>query len=72
MKRRTPRIGTLLFGVVAGMSPITVTESGRLAVAEACADGTCCPETGSDCFINGVLTENAYKATKPGPCSQQT
>jgi hypothetical protein len=42
-----------------------------LEVAKACADGTCCPEAGSDCIINSIVTEDAYKASKPGPCSNQ-
>lgn len=72
MNGRKLRAATVLFGAVAGMSPISISTSAGLVVAEACADGTCCPEEGSDCFINGILTENAYKASRPGPCSDQT
>lgn len=72
MNGRKLRAGIVLLGAVAGISPVSISTSAGLVVAEACADGTCCPETGSDCFINGVLTENAYKASKPGPCNQQT
>lgn len=72
MNARKLRIGVLLFGAAAGASPVSLSTSAGFVVAEACADGTCCPEAGSDCFINGIITENAYKAAKPGPCSQQT
>lgn len=72
MDARKLRRAVVLLGALAGASPVSLSTSAGLVMATACADGTCCPEVGSDCFINGTLTENAYKAAKPGPCSQQT
>ena len=44
--------------------------SGRgLVVATACADGTCCGETNSDCIINNIITYNAYRKTGGGSCN---
>lgn len=54
---------------MAALAPLTVGADGRISVAAACADGTCCPETGSDCIINNILTENAYRKTGPGSCN---
>ncbi|HEX6373609.1 MAG TPA: hypothetical protein VF006_32080 [Longimicrobium sp.] len=71
MTGKQARMGVVAFGVLAGVSPISFSTSTGVSIAKACADGTCCPEAGSDCFINGILTENAYKAAKPGPCSGQ-
>lgn len=72
MNGRKPRIWMVMLGALAGASPISFSSSAGFVVAEACADGTCCPETGSDCFINGILTENAYKLSRLGPCKAQT
>lgn len=72
MIARKRRIGVVILGALAGASPVTFSTSAGFAVATACADGTCCPETGSDCFINGILTENAYKLSRPGPCKLET
>lgn len=72
MSRKRIRLGIVALGALAGMSPISISSSAGLEVAKACADGTCCSEAGSDCIINGILTENAYRAPKPGPCSQQS
>jgi len=72
MNRNRLQSGLLLIAALAGMSPVSISTSAGLVITEACADGTCCPETGSDCFINGILTENAYKLDRPGPCKQVT
>jgi hypothetical protein len=37
--------------------------------ATACADGTCCGETNSDCIINNIITYNAYRKTGGGSCN---
>lgn len=71
MSRRRIHMGIVGFAVLAGVSPISISTSG-LEEAKACADGTCCAEAGSDCIINGILTKDAYKAAKPGPCIRQT
>lgn len=36
--------------------------------AAACDDGTCCPQEGSDCIINGILTHDAYAKLGGGSC----
>lgn len=65
------RVAVVAFGALAGMSPVSFFTAAGLEVATACADGTCCPEEGSDCIINGILTQNSYRAATPGPCSNQ-
>lgn len=71
MVTKRVRLAMVAVGALAGMSPVSLSTSAGFEVAKACADGTCCPEAGSDCIINGILTENAYMASKPGPCSNQ-
>lgn len=71
MTTKRLRIAVVVIGALAGMSPVSLSTSAGLRVARACADGTCCPEVGSDCIINGILTQDAYRAAKPGPCSNQ-
>lgn len=71
MTTKRVRVAMVAFGALAGMSPVSLSTSAGLEVAQACADGTCCPEEGSDCIINGILTQNAFRAAKPGPCSNQ-
>lgn len=62
----------LLGGSILGaISPITVSSSGRVLPSQACADGTCCAEDKSLCFINGIRTENAYN-NGTGPCPKAT
>ena len=67
---RTRKLRLALLGgsVLAAMSPVTVSSSGRLVPAQACADGTCCAEDKSICIINGIRTDNAYYRG-PGPCT---
>jgi hypothetical protein len=68
---RTIRLFLLACAAVVAASPVTVSSSGRIEEAKACADGTCCSEPGSLCFINGIRTEDAYyKGT--GSCSKAT
>lgn len=45
---------------------------GLIAAEAACSDGTCCSEPNSDCIINNILTENAYRKTGPGSCKDPT
>jgi hypothetical protein len=71
MNTKRVRTGILAFAVFAAVSPVSISTARGLEVSQACADGTCCPEVASDCFINGIPTANAYKASKPGPCSGQ-
>lgn len=50
-----------LVAVVGAVSPFTVLPAGGIATKKAaCADGTCCTEEASICFINGIRTDNAY------------
>lgn len=70
---RTRKLRLVLLGgsILGAISPITVSSSGAIVPAQACADGTCCPEDKSICIINDIRTDNAYhKGT--GPCSDQT
>ena len=71
MMTKRLRAAVVGLGVVAALSPVSISTSAGVMVQTACAEGTCCKEAGSDCIINGILTENAYKAAKPGPCSGQ-
>lgn len=57
---------------LAAMAPVTYHPGRGIVPAEACADGTCCAEEKSLCFINGVKTENAYKKDGAGPCGLQS
>lgn len=67
-KLRLVLLGGSMLGAV---SPITVSSSGSIVPAQACADGTCCAEPRSICFINGIRTNDAYyKGT--GSCIQET
>lgn len=71
--RGTRRLRLVLLGasVLGAISPVTLSKSGAIVPARVCADGTCCREDKSLCFINGIRTENAYyKGT--GPCQEQT
>ena len=52
-------------------TPLTLSPSEGVQVATACADGTCCPEQGSDCIINGILTQNAYAKLTGGKCKTE-
>ena len=68
---RKLRIVILASAALGAMSPVTISSSGRIEEARACADGTCCSEDRSLCFINGIRTNDAYyKGT--GSCTQQT
>jgi hypothetical protein len=59
---RTRKLRLALLGgsILGAISPITVSSSGAIVPAQACADGTCCAEDKSLCFINGIRTNNAY------------
>lgn len=70
-RTRKLRLVLLSGSILGAISPITVSPSGRLIPSQACADGTCCEEDKSVCFINGIRTENAYYKGK-GPCTKQT
>ena len=49
-------------------APVRWSPDKGLIAAAACADGTCCPEPNSDCIINQIVTQNAYRKTGPGSC----
>lgn len=58
-------------GILGALSPVTMSSSGRIVPARACADGTCCAEDKSVCIINNIRTDDAYyKGT--GSCIDQT
>lgn len=50
--------------------PLTLGPAGEIRQSAACADGTCCPEPGSDCIIDNKLTENAYARLSGGACTE--
>lgn len=54
------------------VAPVRWSPEHGLISATACADGTCCFEQNSDCIINQVVTENAYRKTGPGSCKDPT
>lgn len=70
---RTWKLRLVLLGssIVAAISPVTVSSSGALVPAKACADGSCCPEDKSICIINDIRTDNAFYKTT-GSCFDQT
>lgn len=57
--------------VLLAASPLTISPAGRIVPAQACADGTCCPEDKSICFINNIRTSNAYYKGS-GSCINET
>jgi hypothetical protein len=65
---RKLRLALLGGSILAALSPVTVSTSGRLIPLRACADGTCCAEDKSICIINGIRTDNAYYKG-PGSCA---
>lgn len=70
---RTRKLRLVLLGgsILGAISPVTVSPSGAIVPARACADGSCCPEDKSICIINDIRTDNAfYKST--GSCLNQT
>jgi hypothetical protein len=70
-RTRKLRLVLICGSILGAISPITVSSSNGIVPAQACADGTCCPEDKSICIINDIRTENAfYKGT--GPCINQT
>lgn len=60
----------VLMVVIATLAPLEYSAAGgvRISVA-ACMDGTCCGEPKSDCIINNILVENAYRKSE-GKCPQ--
>lgn len=58
----------VLAAAPAAMSPITFSPSRGFVPAAACADGTCCHEERSICFINGVRVADAYLNGSGGSC----
>lgn len=70
---RTRKLRRVLVGasILGAISPITVSSSDGIVPAQACADGTCCPEDKSICIINDIRTENAFHRGT-GPCINQT
>jgi hypothetical protein len=58
----------VLAAAPAAMSPITLSLDRGLVPAAACADGTCCHEEKSICFINGVRVADAYLNGSGGSC----
>jgi len=70
---RTRKFRLVLLGGAAlvSLSPVTISTSGRISVMQACADGTCCAEDKSVCFINDIRANDAYyKGT--GSCVNET
>ena len=68
---RRLRVLLVLAAAPAAMSPITFSPGHGLVPAAACADGTCCHEEKSLCFINGVRVTDAYLNGSGGSCAVQ-
>ncbi|HEX6036800.1 MAG TPA: hypothetical protein VFZ20_02145 [Longimicrobium sp.] len=68
---RRLRILLVLAAVPAAVSPVTFSPERGLVPATACADGTCCYEEKSLCFINGVRVADAYMNGSAGSCAVQ-
>lgn len=67
---RRMRLAAVL-GAVAAFAPLEYS-AGEVRVSTAsCTDGTCCPEPKSDCFINGIRTEESYRKQTEGSCYVQ-
>jgi hypothetical protein len=66
---RRLRILLVLAAAPAAMSPITFSPDRGFIPAAACADGTCCAEEKSICFINGVRVADAYMNGSGGSCA---
>jgi hypothetical protein len=66
---RRLRVLLVLAAAPAAMSPITFSPGRGFMPVEACADGTCCAEERSICFINGVRVVDAYVNGSGGSCA---
>lgn len=61
----------LLGGMIVSLgtaAPVRWSPSNGLIPAQACADGTCCPETKSYCITNSLVIPNYYLKAGGGPC----
>ncbi len=56
---------------LAAAAPVSFSPARGFVPNEACADGTCCQEDKSLCFINGVRVENAFMLNGGGSCLGQ-
>lgn len=65
---RRLRVFLVLAAAPAALSPITFSPDRGFVPAAACADGTCCHEEKSLCFINGVRVADAYLNGGGGSC----
>lgn len=61
-----------VIAVTVAAMPVTYSPDGGLQANEACADGNCCPETGSVCGLNGQNYSDKYWTNQPGPCPKDT
>jgi hypothetical protein len=70
-RSRKIRLALVAGAALVAASPVTISSSGKIQSLQACADGTCCTEERSICFINDIRANDAYyKGT--GSCINQT
>jgi hypothetical protein len=69
ISRRRLRVLWVAAASITAMSPVSFSPDRGVVPLEACADGTCCDEDRSLCFINGIKVENAYKNGSGGSCA---
>ena len=65
------RLALPVAAALATAAPVSFSPARGFVPNEACADGTCCQEDKSLCFINGVRVENAFMLNGGGSCLGQ-
>lgn len=53
-------------------APVRWVPKSGLIPAQACADGTCCPELKSHCITNNLVIPDYYLKAGDGPCGGST
>lgn len=66
-----PRRYLIPAALLAACLPLSISPSGGIQVSRACANGTCCSEPRSICYIDDFRVNDAYW-NGPGPCSDPT
>lgn len=65
------RLALPVAAALAAAAPVSFSPVRGFVPNEACANGTCCDEDKSLCFINGVRVENAFMLNGGGSCVGQ-
>ncbi len=63
-----PRRVSWVLAVAACFAPLGISDAAVRIAEASCSGGTCCPEVGSDCVINNILTKESYAKLSGGRC----